>query len=64
MKRDEELSRLKCEVCAECFTHKKSLDKHVALKHSTDFKCNACNKFFDYQFLLKAHMKNFHETKK
>ena len=48
-----------CILCGKTFTHKQSLEAHK-LKHKREmmvWNCKVCDQKFDYEYLLKRHMK-------
>ena len=52
----------KCKECGECVNTVKELRNHMRLQHSAgQIACNKCEKVFDQEWKLNAHLKKHRE---
>ncbi len=54
-----------CDNCDKIYKTKKSLRKHIKIKHSTieSLQCVKCDKHFPNQYSLKRHLYRSHPSK-
>jgi uncharacterized C2H2 Zn-finger protein len=55
----------KCDDCKKIYTTKKSLRRHIEIKHSTaqSLQCVKCDKYFLNKYSLKSHVHEVHPSK-
>ena len=55
-----------CKECEKAFYDKRSLTRHIKLKHkvgNSGFECSLCKTMFAYKCTLKKHIEKFHRDK-